>query len=365
MRIVMACPTYPPRTLTCGVGDYTRRLAIALAEAGERVTVMTSKEYEGRERQDGVTVLPLLDSPGWWRVAAADVVHLQYTPELYRTRRVAALPIVARPFVTTFHTLFDSTLRSRVRAVWLVAAASAVVSANEEVTGVLRRRLPWLIRRVTEIPIGSNVADADPVTDRARVRARLGLTADTLLIAHFGLVYPGKGLETLLDALARARAAAPRAVLVIVGDTRAEDRAYRDALNARARALGVGGAVVWTGRREPADVRAILAAADLYVVPYDDGVSIRRGTLLAGLAAGLPVVSTIAARPSAYLKDNDNVALVPPRDAGALAARIATLLTAPGERARLAAGARKLAERCAWPVIADEHRALYRTISRA
>jgi len=94
-------------------------------------------------------------------------------------------------------------------------------------------------------------------------------------------------------------------------------------------------------------------------VPYDDGATIRRGSLIAGLAHGLPVVSTRSSLASAYLRDGDNVALVPPRDARALAAKLAELLGAPAEAARLGRGARALAERFAWPVIAAETRRVF------
>jgi glycosyltransferase involved in cell wall biosynthesis len=98
------------------------------------------------------------------------------------------------------------------------------------------------------------------------------------------------------------------------------------------------------------------------VAPFDAGASIRRGSLMAGLAHALPVVSTVSPVASAYLRDGDNLALVPPRDPAALAARLAVLLASPAQRARLAEGARKLAARVAWPAIAEETRAVYRRV---
>jgi glycosyltransferase involved in cell wall biosynthesis len=361
MRILMVCPSYPPQDLTCGVGDYTRCLAEELARQGEQVTVIASAEYRGPAR-GGVTVLPILDGPApWWRVAAADVVNLQYAPDLYRGRRAALRATLLVPTVVTVHTLLDATAGSRAAALWLLASARAVVAANEEVSGMVRRRLPWLGRRLSEIPIGSNIA-AVPAGDPLATRAALGVPARAPLLVHFGLVYPGKGMETLLAALAELRGGVPEARLVVVGDTRAADRAYRVELEALAVRLGVAAAVAWTGRRPDDEVSRILAAADLFVAPFDGGASIRRGSLMAGIAHGLPVVSTAAAVASAYLRDGDNVALVPPRDARALAARLAALLAAPAERARLADGARKLAARVAWPAIAEETRAVYRRV---
>jgi len=359
VRVLIACPSYPPQDVTCGVGDFTRCLAEELARRGEQVTVVASAAWRG-PGHGAVTVLPILDEPApWWRVVAADVVNVQYAPDLYRERRRALYATLSIPTVVTVHTLLDGTLRPRAAALWLLTSARRVVAANEEVTRMVRRRVPWVARRMTEIPIGSNIALAPP-GDPAVIRASLGASLHAPLLAHFGLVYPGKGMETLLAALAILRLTHPEARLVAIGDTREADRAYRSDLEALAVELGVARAVTWTGRRDADEVSRILAVADVFVAPFDGGASIRRGSLLAGVAHGLPVVSTSSSVPSSYLRDGDNVALVPPRDPAALAARIAGLLDSPGLRERLARGARKLAARMAWSTIAEETRAVYR-----
>jgi len=361
VRVLIACPSYPPQDVTCGVGDYTRCLAEELVRLGEQVTVVTSAAWRGPAR-GGVTVLGILDaSAPWWRVVPADVVNLQYAPDLYRERGRALRATLSTPTVVTFHTLLDPTVRSRGIALWLLTSARHVVAANEEVSSMVRRRVPWMGRRLTEIPIGSNIAIASP-GDPAATRAMIGASPHGPVLVHFGLVYPGKGLETLLQALAIVRSAHAETRLVVVGDIRETERAYHSDLEALAVELGVARAVTWTGRRDDEDVSRILAVADLFVAPFDGGASIRRGSLLAAFAHGLPVVSTVSPVASAYLRDGENVALVAPRDPVALAARICLLLEAPEKRARLAEGARKVATRLAWPTIAEETRTVYRRV---
>jgi len=368
MRIVMVCPSYPPRELTCGVGDYTRCLAEELARGGDDVTVVTSTGYAG-PRTGVVRVLPVLgdgvEPRRWWD--AGDVLDVQYAPDLYRGRsRITRIPLLARfarggpSVVVTFHTLLDGSLGARLAVPWLLATAAHSISANEEVSAMIRRRLPGLAKRCTEIPIGSNIATAPGAgSSRREERARLALPADAPILVHFGLVYPGKGLETLFEAFAVLRQSVRDARLLIVGDTRPEERGYRAGLESLAERAAIASAVTWAGHRPGDEVSRLLQTADLYVVPYDDGATIRRGSLIAGLAHGLPVVSTRSSLASAYLRDGDNVALVPPRDARALAAKLAELLGAPAEAARLGRGARALAERFAWPVIAAETRRVF------
>jgi glycosyltransferase involved in cell wall biosynthesis len=73
----------------------------------------------------------------------------------------------------------------------------------------------------------------------------------------------------------------------------------------------------------------------------------------------LPLLSTRSPVSSAYLRDGENIALVPPQDPHALAARILALLSAPAQARRLAEGALALAERFSWPRIARETREVY------
>jgi glycosyltransferase involved in cell wall biosynthesis len=179
------------------------------------------------------------------------------------------------------------------------------------------------------------------------------------VLAPFGLVYPGKGLETLFQALPEILRQVPSARLIIIGATRPADQSYRAALEQLACARGIAHAVIWAGQHSAETVSRMLAAADLFVVPYDDGGTIRRGSLMAGLAHGLPVVTTPSPVPSSSLRDGVNVALVPPGDADALAKRVCALLASDDEQMRLRAGALALAEQFSWPAIAQRTRALY------
>src|SRR5262249_51068359 len=268
---------------------------------------------------------------------------------------------LSMPTVVTFHTLTDATLRSRGIALWLLSSAHHAVAANEEVGAMVRRRLSWIARRITEVPIGSNIAIAPP-GDPAATRASIGAPPRGPLLVNFGLVYPGKGLETLLEALAIVRETHSEAHLVVAGDTRETERAYRSDLEALAVRLGVARAVTWTGRRNDDEISQILALADVFVAPFDGGASLRRGSLLAAFAHGLAVVSTAPRAASPHLRDGDNVAFVAPRDPMALAARISVLLDSAAQRTHLADGARKLASRLAWPAIAEEMRGVYRRV---
>ena len=120
--------------------------------------------------------------------------------------------------------------------------------------------------------------------------------------------------------------------------------------------------VVWLGHCERARVATLLEASDLYVVPYDDGISTRRGTLLAGLVHSLPIVSTYPSRPSSRFRDGENVVLVPPRDPIALTRALGMLIASPDLRQKIRSGARALAAEFSWTHIAADTVAVYREV---
>ena len=112
-------------------------------------------------------------------------------------------------------------------------------------------------------------------------------------------------------------------------------------------------------RPTPASPRAsalssYLLAADVALLPYTDGASARRGSLLACATHALPIVSTEPASPEVA----DSILAAPPT-ADALARAV---LSAAANPAPLRAAARALAERHSWPSIAARHAALYASL---
>jgi glycosyltransferase involved in cell wall biosynthesis len=126
--------------------------------------------------------------------------------------------------------------------------------------------------------------------------------------------------------------------------------------------LDIGARVHWTGFLNDAGVSEHLQASDLMVLPYRDGISLRRGTLMAALAHGRPILSTTPAAPIAELRHGDNVWLVPPGDAEALTAGLARLLDDAPLRDRLSAAALATAPRFSWERIAAETATFYTTL---
>lgn len=138
-------------------------------------------------------------------------------------------------------------------------------------------------------------------------------SAPGLELLFVGRLAPEKGLDVLLDALERGEA---RGHLTVVGDG-----AERSALEQRAHRLGLDERVHFVGWQD--DVTPFLRRASAVVMP-----SLREGLPLAAIEAaalGRPLVASAVGGIPGLVDDGRTALLVPPGDAAALAAALATL----------------------------------------
>jgi glycosyltransferase involved in cell wall biosynthesis len=123
-----------------------------------------------------------------------------------------------------------------------------------------------------------------------------------------------------------------------------------EAVRTSARCRVIGGVGL-----EPAEVSARLQAADVYVVPIDEGVSTRRSALMAGLSHGLPVVATWGSATDRILREADGRALrlVAVQNVDAFASAVADIAADHAQAASMAAEGKRLYQRnFDWPHIA-------------
>lgn len=360
MRIGMITGEYPP--MQGGVGAFTRILAGALAAQGHELYVLSRT---GTHSDDSRVELSasignwgagsLLAARRWARERRLDVVNIQYQTAAYgMSPFVHFLPDALRPIpvVTTFHDLrypylFPKAGSLRDRIVMRLARASGgVIATNHEDAA----RLAGLCSSL--IPIGSNIAPRTVIKESWRAQA--GATDDDYLTAYFGLVNRSKGLETLLEAVAQLRDLPLRLVLIgaVAGSSDPTNATYMNEIDALSERLELAPFIHRTGYLEDAAVSDYLAAADVVALPFRDGASYRRGTLIAAIQHGCAVVTTQPAVPIPAFIDGENLRLVPPDDPSALADALRHLYESPEERARLRAGATALAHRFDWSEIA-------------
>jgi glycosyltransferase involved in cell wall biosynthesis len=252
------------------------------------------------------------------RSTAPDVVHAHGM----RAGALTALALVGTrsrcPLVVTVHNapVAGGAVGAIYRALELIVARRAdsvlCVSADleERMRAAGARRVAAAVVPPPDVSAETSPAITRDVSGRPIVLAA-------------GRLAPQKGFGVLIEAAARWRDIQPAPRLVIVGDGPLDAE-----LKAQATSLGV--LVEFAGRRS--DVPALLAAADVFVLP-----SLWEGQALIlqeALRAGVPIVATRTGGNPA-LTGEDAALLVPPGDAAQLAGAVRAVLADPALASRL------------------------------
>jgi glycosyltransferase involved in cell wall biosynthesis len=171
-------------------------------------------------------------------------------------------------------------------------------------------------------------------TEIADVRRSWGVHPDDVVVGSVTRLHDSKGNEYLVDAARLVLDVRPHTRFFVFGEG-----PLRPALEARVAALRMQGRFTFGGFLK--SVPEALWAFDISAFP-----SLWEGTPLTvfeAMAAGRCIVATDADGLAEVLDDGRNAAIVPRRNARALADAIIRLIDNPAERDRLAAGARQSA----------------------
>ncbi len=135
--------------------------------------------------------------------------------------------------------------------------------------------------------------------ERAAVRAEWKIDADVPLLVFASMDFRGKGLDSVLDALARLKHRETRLLVVGQGSVTSFAR--------RARSLGIGQRVIFAGRQSA--IQRFYGAADLFVLPtiYEPFPNVN----LEAMACGTPVITTATAGGAEIIREGRNGYLIP------------------------------------------------------
>jgi glycosyltransferase involved in cell wall biosynthesis len=372
-----------------GPAKACRDMCRALAEAGHEVTIFTTNRDHpsgllpvpaGRDvAEDGYRIVyfpvefgPYLVSLGMARrlrreTGGFDVVHihgLYRFPQAMAARccRRASVPYIVRPHGSLDPFLYHRRRRRLVKRAYeravefpnLNRATAIHFTAEEEMalTAPLGLKAPGVV-----IPNGINPADFEDLPERGRFRARHGL-GDAPVVLHLGRVNFKKGLDILVDAVARTGDDVKNLRLVIAGP---DNEGYGRQVEGWIARHGLGDRVLVTGMLQGDDKRAALADADVFALPsYSENFGL---AVVEAMACGIPVV--ISDRVNIWREVRKaGAGLVTPCDAAEVAKALTGLLTDPERRARMGESGRRLArERYDWRILVGELEALYRRVA--
>ena len=406
MRIALVTRRFPP--LIGGAEAMLRYLAIALADAGADVTVVTSRlgglpseEWLAAGRPDGLTLPPCgggqgegsmaeaisknpppqpsptrgegvrvirlgtsrLRFVGTWlymnnlrRWFARNPVDIAYVSMLKHDAHVVVgaghridFPVVLRP--EGAGATGDIAWQAWGRGGRAIARRCKDADAFVAISEAVRREMieaGYEASRIVDLPNGVPVPD-DPWSPRPG-------WSEAPSAVFVGRLAPEKGLPTLIDAWPTVRRTFPSARLTLIGEG-----PERPALERRIQESGLDDAIRLPGSSPGPG--AHLAVADLFVLPSrEEGMSI---ALLEAMAFGIPTVATAIPGNLKLITDGVHGRLAPPDDPEALARAIVAQWSDPDSAARMGREARRLAaERYSIGAVARAHLDLFDRLIR-
>jgi glycosyltransferase involved in cell wall biosynthesis len=370
-RRIALVGNFAPRK--CGIATFTTDIFDKLGEFHPEIAVDVHALDDPRQPLEypGAAGTIVNDDPVSYRRAArrindsgVDAVWLQHEYGIFGGADgemvLELVDRIAAPLILTPHTvLSEPSERQRAILERLIARASCIMVMSAHSCKLLTERYGAPEEIMQVVPHG---APDRPFGRQDEYKARLGLAGKTVLTT-FGLLGPGKGLETAIEALPAIVRKHPDVVYRIVGATHpnlvaADGESYRESLQQLAETIGVAEHVQWDNRfLETDELLDQLEACDIYLTPYPNLQQSTSGTLSYAVALGKAVVST------PYLHARELLAegvgeLVEPKSSAAIAERVNALL---GDRERLAKVQRRAyakGRETIWPRFAEGAAAL-------
>jgi glycosyltransferase involved in cell wall biosynthesis len=388
LRILNVAQTYFPYLAEGGRPVKVRILSRKLVQRGHAVTVLTANLGSSEWRSSGVTPVETPDGlrtmeegveavylPGWLRYRALtvnprvigfcraslgrfDLVHIYglydlLGPTVSRYCRLERIPYVIEPM--GMYRPIDRSIGLKLlwrhtmgRAFW--RGASQIIATSElEQQELLDDGVP-----AAKVVVRYNGVDAGSCTSlpsRGTFRAKRNIPRDQLLVLFLGRLIPRKGADILIEAFAEACPASAR--LVIAGPE--GEPGHLAYLERRAKECGVESRVLFTGPVYEEEKRALLADADLFVLPsrYENFAN----AAAEAIACGVPVIITDACGIRSLVDGQAGLVIAPAKDA--LTAALRQLLGDKALYGRLKEGCRRVAGQLSWDRLTEQMEGYY------
>lgn len=368
VQTVSVLGSYVPRQ--CGIATFSKDLRDALAthihdgatvvamdDGHERYDYPSEVRYQINQQRvsDYVIAAEMLNQQ------QVDAVVIQHEYGIFGGRDGANVLNFARrlrmPLIATLHTvLTEPSPTQRQTLKELIRLCDRVVVMSQRAEDILGNVWNVPKSKIAYIPHG--IPDV-PFVDPHYYSAEFNTVGRRVLLT-FGLLGPGKGIETALRAMPAIVAKHPDVLYIILGAThphvlRHEGNKYRESLENLIAELGLQNHVRFDNKYVSSpELMKYLGVTDVYVIPYPNPAQITSGTLAYAVGAGKAVVSTPFWHAEELLADGRG-RLFPFHDSAKLAEQVNEILDQPADRHALRRSAYDFARPMVWKNVANQY----------
>lgn len=323
MKKIICITTYPPRE--CGIATFAQDLIRAiLSKFGNsysiKICALESDTEKHTYTEDVEYVLNTSDIAAYTTLtmqlnedSEVKMVLLQHEFGLYAEQEEAFLQMLQqlhKPVILVFHTVLSQPspdLRRRVRR--MMAACTNLVVMTQNSHDILLRDYQADEDKITVIPHGTHLVS---FRDKNKLKDFYHLS-DRRVLSTFGLLSPGKSIETTLDALPAIVEANPSVIFLIIGKThpgvlRLEGEKYRSSLEAKIKELHLEEHVLFINQYlELPVLLEYLQLTDVYLFTSSDPNQAVSGTFVYALSCGCPIIATPIPHALELLSDDSGI----------------------------------------------------------
>jgi glycosyltransferase involved in cell wall biosynthesis len=296
VHIVIITDKVPP--INCGIGDHTLHLSKALRKYGFKVTIIARQGFPTKY----VKILNEQSNSFFLELAKKKLLKLkpnflilQFTPLMYdafeanNTNKILSMwnaisseylsGIIVHEtyfFAWWYPPSWINGIRQKNYLKKMIMPSAFVYTASKPLAIEITN---WKINNsINWLPISSNFPDIS--IPREILRDKMGLSKDEILLVLFG---GGNSLKWLSSHVNLADQflfeAGIKVKWLLLGG------ASNDWFHLKA-------PIISPGFLPPSKISELLVASDIFLMPHYAGVSAKRGTLLAAMQSGLPVIGT-------------------------------------------------------------------------
>lgn len=227
------------------------------------------------------------------------LIHIQHEFGLfggnYGSNLFAFLEVVKKPIVFTFHTVLpnpNDELKYIVQK--LASYAKAIFVMTQKSIEILTSFYHINSNKIVRIQHGTHLVKWQ---DQETIKERAGFK-DKLLLSTFGLLGPGKGIETGLMALPEIISKFPQVLYLVIGCTHPNNikegrDSYREMLESLVTDLGIKDNVLFINEYlELPKLLELLQATDIYLFTSKDPNQAVSGTFAYAMSCACPIIAT-------------------------------------------------------------------------
>jgi len=315
--------SFPPRE--CGIATYTTDLIQALEAKFDEsfevsiVPVETAGEHHHYDRKPQY-ILDTSDTGSYIDLAdhinntdSIQVVSVQHEFGLFKEQEDMFgifLNLLKKEVIITFHTVLpnpDTKLNQQVNEI--AQACKRIIVMTHHSEAILIKDYGIAPEKLTVIQHGTHLL---PARDRDKLKEKYQISHRNVL-STFGLLGPGKNIETTLHALPTIIQQHPDTIFLIIGKThptivKNEGEHYRESLEKIIARLDIAAHVRFVNQYLPVeDLLEYLLLTDIYLFTSNDRHQAVSGTFSYAISSGCPIISTPIPHVREVLKEDMGV----------------------------------------------------------